>query len=94
VAVKQGRGLLGFRPGVALLAVKAFLVNGPPVLIGLASFELHGLPANAADWESWVRGVRKVGQDLVSWRESSNCLLLYLLLSIVYSDAALCAVGQ
>jgi len=94
VAVKQGRGLLGFRQRVALLAVIAFLVNRPPVLIGLASFELHGFPANAADLESWFRGVRNVGQELLSWRESSDCLLLNLLLSIVYPDAALCAVGQ
>jgi hypothetical protein len=37
---------LSFRRGSALLrtqlAVKAFLVNGPPVLIGLAGFERHG----------------------------------------------------
>jgi len=51
------------------LAVKAFLVNGMPVLIGLAGVELHGFPANAADWESGFRGdrgVREVGQELVS----------------------------
>ncbi len=42
---------LGFRRGVALFAVKAFLVNDLPVLIGLAGFELHGFPAKAADWE-------------------------------------------
>jgi hypothetical protein len=55
------------------LAVKAFLVNGMPVLIGLAGFELHGFPANAADWESWFRGDRDVGHELVSRRESSDC---------------------
>ena len=32
-----------------------------PVLIGLAGFELHGFPANAADWGSWFRGHRGVG---------------------------------
>jgi hypothetical protein len=32
------------------LAIIAFLVNGLPVLIGLAGFELHGSSANAADW--------------------------------------------
>jgi hypothetical protein len=76
------------------LVVKAFLVNGPPILIGFASFELHGFPAYAADWESWFRGVRNVGQELVSRLESSDRFLLNLLLSIVYPDAALCAVGQ
>src|SRR4029077_20416577 len=88
---------LGFRRGSLLrsqLAVIAFLVNRPPVLIGLASFELHGFPANAAELESWFRGVRNVGQELVSRSESSDCFLLNLLLSIVYPDAALCAVGQ
>ena len=34
---------------------------GLPVLIGLAGFELHGFPANAANWESWFRGHRGVG---------------------------------
>ena len=56
------------------MAVKAFLVNGLPVLIGLAGFELHGFPANAADWESWFRGDRDVGHELVSRRESSDCI--------------------
>ena len=70
---------LGFRRGSAFprtqLAVIAFLVIGLPVLIGFAGFELHGLPANTADWESWFsdRGVRDVGHELVSWRESSDC---------------------
>jgi hypothetical protein len=45
---------LVFRRGSALvctqLAIIAFLVNGLPVLIGLAGFELHGSSANAADW--------------------------------------------
>ena len=89
---------LSFRRGSALLrtqlAVIAFLVIGLSVLIGLASFELHGFPANAAELESWFRGFRNVGQELVSGRESSDCFLLNLLLSIVYPDAALCAVGQ
>jgi hypothetical protein len=67
---ESGKGLLGFRRGVALLAVKAFLVNGLPVLIRPAGFELHGFPANAADWESWFRGDRDVGHELVSRRES------------------------
>ena len=69
---------LGFRRGSALLltqlAVIAFVVIGLPVLIGLAGFELHGFPANAADWELWFRGdrgVRDVGHELVSRRESS-----------------------
>jgi hypothetical protein len=61
---------LSFRRGSALLrsqlAVIAFLVNLLPVLIGLASFEAHGFPANAAELESWFRGVRNVGQELVS----------------------------
>jgi hypothetical protein len=73
VVVNRGVGLLGFRRGVALLAVKAFLVIRLPVLIGLASFELYGFPANAADWEPWFRGdggVRDVGQEVVSRRES------------------------
>ena len=51
------------------MAVTAFLVNGLPVLIGLAGFEFHGFPANVADWESWFRGDRRtrdVGQELVS----------------------------
>ena len=64
---------LGFRRGGALLAVKAFLVNGLPVLIGLAGFQLHVFPANAADWESGFRGDRDVGHELVSRRESSDC---------------------
>ena len=79
------------------MAVIAFIVIGLPVLIRLAGSEFHGFPANAADWGSWFRGdrgVRNVGQELVSRRESSDCFLLNLLLSIVYSDAALCAVGQ
>jgi hypothetical protein len=64
------RSLLGFRRGTALLrtqsAVIAFLVNGLAILIGLAGFELHGFPADAADWESWFRGdrgIRDVGQE-------------------------------
>ena len=48
-------------------------MNGLPVLSGLAGFELHGFPANAADWESWFRGDRDVGHELVSRRESSDC---------------------
>ena len=66
---------LGFGE-VALLAVITFLVNGLPVLIGLDGSELHWFPANAADWESWFgghRGVRDVGHELVSQRESSDC---------------------
>jgi|ERR1700680_1536351 len=62
----------GFRRGVALLAVKAFLAIGLPILIGLAGFELHGFPADAADWQSWFRGdrgVSDVGHELISWRE-------------------------
>ena len=41
---------LGFRRGVALFAVKAFLVNDLPVLIGLAGFELH-----------WFQQMRQIG---------------------------------
>jgi hypothetical protein len=70
---ESGKGLLGFRRGVALLAVKAFLVSGLPVLIGPAGFELRGFPANAADWESWFRGDRDVGMNWSPGGESSDC---------------------
>ena len=57
--------------------VKAFLVNGPPILIGLASFELHGFPAYATELELWFGGVRNVGQELASRRiiKIASCLI-------------------
>ena len=79
MVVNQG-GLLGFRRGSALLqtrsVVVAFLVNGLPVLIGLAGFDLYGFPANGAEWELWFggdSGVKVAGHALASWRESSDC---------------------
>jgi hypothetical protein len=54
------------------LAVKAFVVNRPPILIGLDGFELHGFLANAASWGRGLEMIEVSGMMGMNWSPVAN----------------------